>query len=68
MYPFRYSSLPITAPKRLCPLDVIFMLVLSNISAEFDSYSGLTINIVLLGFGKYPLLWANVQKDLPPTT
>ena len=67
MYPFRYSSLPITAPKRLC-LDVIFMLVLSNISAEFDSYSCLTINIVLLGFGKYPLLWVNVQKDLPPTT
>ena len=54
MYTFRYSSLPITAPKCLCPDDVIFVLVLSNISAAFYSYSGLTINIVLPYFGKYP--------------
>ena len=54
MYSFRYSSFPITAPKCLCSFDVIFLLVLSNISAAFDSYSGLTINIVVLGFGKYP--------------
>ena len=31
IYSFRYCSLPITAHKCLCPDDVIFMLVLSNI-------------------------------------
>ena len=54
MYYFRNRSLPITAPKCLCSGDVIFMLVLLNISAAFDLYSDLTINFVLPGFGKYP--------------
>ena len=47
----RYSSLPITTPQCLCPDDVILMLVLSNISAAFDLYYGLAINMVLLGSG-----------------
>ena len=51
MYYFRNRSLPITAPKCLCSGDVIFMLVLLNISAAFDLYSDLTINFVLPGFG-----------------
>ena len=70
MYSFRYSSLSITAPKCLRPDQVIFTLVLSNISAAFDSYSSLAINIVLLGFGKYAvsitsLRWSNYQQKLP---
>ena len=53
VYSFQYSSLLITAPKCLCPDDVILMLVLSNISEAFNSYLVSVINIVLLGFGKY---------------
>ena len=62
MYSFRCSSLPITAYKCLCPGDVIFMLVLSNIFAAFDSYSALTIDIVLLGFGKYSYFGPTSEK------
>ena len=57
IYSSQYSSLPITLPKCFCPDDVILMLVLWNISAAFEMYFGLTINIALLGFEKYPYFW-----------
>ena len=41
MYSFRYRVLPITTPIWLCPDDVILMLILSNISAVFNSHSSL---------------------------
>ena len=76
MHSFRYSSLAITAPKRLCPDDVIFMLVLLNTFTAFDSYSGLIIKIVLFGFHSkgsstnyavsiISMCWSNHQQRLP---
>ena len=47
----------------LCPGGVIFVLVLSNTYAAFDSYPGLTINIVLLGFGKYPYFGPTSKRN-----
>ena len=52
-----------TPLKCLCLDDVIFMLVLSNISAVFDSHLGLTITIVLLGFEKYPYFRSKSKKS-----
>ena len=64
MYSFGYISLLITTLKCLCPDDVILMPVERNISAAFDWYSGLTINIVLLlGFGKYPYFGPTAKRS-----
>ena len=47
----------------LCPGDAILMVILLNISAGFDSYLSLIINIILLGFEKYRSL-AQHPKDI----
>ena len=53
-------------PQCLCPDVIIFMfsmLVLSNISAAFDLYLDLTINIVLFGFRKYPYFGPTAKRS-----